>query len=228
MHDLNTRLKTAAGFVRHGSVAADIGTDHAYLPAYLILNNIVSKVIACDLRSGPLENAAETVREFKLENNIELRLSDGLDMISPDEADDIIICGMGGNLITDILSRAFWLKDSKYRLILQPQSHAYDLRNYLYSNNYRIINETGVRSEGRVYTIIAAEYNADFEPDYNDIDVYFGSLIYNSDDVSSEICRRTLGYLKVRYESELKFGDNNESERFRILIEKAEEIINEN
>ena len=179
MREIDDRLRTAAEFVRKGVTAADIGTDHAYLPAYLIMNDIASRVIACDLRSGPLENAKATVRDLNLSGRIEIRQSDGLNNISPDEADDIIICGMGGNLITDILSRAVWLKDIKYRLILQPQSHAYDLREFLFINGFNIINETGVRSEGRVYTVIAAEYKPDFGCSYDDIDIYFGKLIFD-------------------------------------------------
>ena len=227
MREIDDRLRTAAEFVRKGVTAADIGTDHAYLPAYLIMNDIASRVIACDLRSGPLENAKATVRDLNLSGRIEIRQSDGLNNISPDEADDIIICGMGGNLITDILSRAVWLKDIKYRLILQPQSHAYDLREFLFINGFNIINETGVRSEGRVYTVIAAEYKPDFGCSYDDIDIYFGKLKYETDDISKEICRRTLGYIKVRYNSELEFGSEELAEEFRLLILKAEEIMNE-
>ena len=86
--------------VRPGSVAADIGTDHAYLPASLILNGICPRALACDLRKGPLSNAAKTVAAYGLEGKITLRLSDGFDEIEPFEADDLIICGMGGTLMT--------------------------------------------------------------------------------------------------------------------------------
>lgn len=227
MRDIDDRLKTAAGFVRKGVTVADIGTDHAYLPAYIVMNNIAAKAIACDLRRGPLRNAEATVHELNLSDRIEIRHSDGLNNISPGEADDIIICGMGGNLITDILSRALWIKDSRYRLILQPQSHAYDLREFLFTNGFSIINETGVRSEGRVYTVIVSQFGPDSDCVFDDIDIYFGKLIYENNDISKDICRRTLGYLKVRYKSELDFGSAELAERFRQLINKAEEIMDE-
>ena len=227
MHEPDLRLKTVAGFVRRGSRAADIGTDHAYLPVYLIRNNISPFVIAGDLRTGPLENARRSVCELNLEDYIELRQSDGLDNIKPDEADDIIICGMGGNLITDILSRCDWIKNRNYRLILQPQSHTYDLREFLYNEGFSVIEETGVRSEGRVYTIIAAEYSGVKSKDISDTDIYFGNLIYKKDDVSREICTRTLGYLKVRYEAELNHGNKDLADRFAKIIKSAEVLIDE-
>ena len=203
MHEPDLRLKTVAGFVRRGSRAADIGTDHAYLPVYLIRNNISPFVIAGDLRTGPLENARRSVCELNLEDYIELRQSDGLDNIKPDEADDIIICGMGGNLITDILSRCDW------------------------NEGFSVIEETGVRSEGRVYTIIAAEYSGVKSKDISDTDIYFGNLIYKKDDVSREICTRTLGYLKVRYEAELNHGNKDLADRFAKIIKSAEVLIDE-
>lgn len=227
MHEPDLRLKTAAGFVRQGSRAADIGTDHAYLPVYLILNNISPYVIASDLRKKPLENARRSISGLSLGDRIELRLSDGLDAYEPGEADDIIICGMGGNLITDILSRCSWIKDKRYRLILQPQSHAYDLREYLFSEGFSVIEETGVRSEGRVYTVSAAEYSGIKDTEFSDIDIYFGKLIYRKDDVSREICSRTLGYLKVRYKSELEYGNRALAEKFESIIKSAEVLLNE-
>ena len=96
---LSPRLKTAADMVRKGVVAADIGTDHAYLPSYLVLSGICPRALACDLRKGPLENAAETLEHWNIADKITLRLSDGLDELSAGEADDIIMAGMGGILI---------------------------------------------------------------------------------------------------------------------------------
>ena len=117
--------------VRKGVVAADIGTDHAYLPSYLVLNGICPRAIACDLRRGPLENAAETLERMGAADRITLRLSDGLDELSAGEADDIIMAGMGGTLISRLLERTDWIKNKNIRLILQPMSHAEDVRLFL-------------------------------------------------------------------------------------------------
>lgn len=228
MHEIDLRLKKAADFVRAGSAVADIGTDHAYLPAYLSVNKIAKKVIACDLKSGPLKNAEETVNKLGLNSIIEVRKSDGLENISPNEVSDIVICGMGGNLIVDILKRASWLKNERYRLILQPQSHAYDLREFLHYNKFIIKNETSVKSDNRVYSIIVAEFQSDYSETRDEIDIYFGNLIYDKNEYSKEICRRTLEYLKVRRNTELEFGSREKSDYFKSIIDRAEEIMNDN
>ena len=103
MREIDDRLRTAAEFVRKGVTAADIGTDHAYLPAYLIMNDIASRVIACDLRSGPLENAKGNISKNGFDQQIKTVLSERIEKISPDEADDIVIAGMGGELIIRII-----------------------------------------------------------------------------------------------------------------------------
>lgn len=107
---LSPRLKTAADMVRKGVVAADIGTDHAYLPSYLVLSGICPRALACDLRKGPLENAAKALEHWNIADKITLRLSDGLDELSAGEADDIIMAGMGGILIAKLLERTEWVK----------------------------------------------------------------------------------------------------------------------
>lgn len=127
--------------VRKGVVAADIGTDHAYLPSYLVLSGICPRALACDLRKGPLENAAETLEHWNIADKITLRLSDGLDELSVGEADDIIMAGMGGILIAKLLERTEWEKNKNIRLILQPMSHAEEVRLFLCNNGFDIIEE---------------------------------------------------------------------------------------
>ena len=130
MINLSERMLMAARMVRSGKAVADIGTDHAYLPAYLILRGISPKALACDVRKGPLENAKNTVESYGIEDKITLRLSDGFDEIEPFEADDFIMCGMGGTLMEQLVSRTHWLKDKRKRIIVQPQSHAEDIRRF--------------------------------------------------------------------------------------------------
>jgi tRNA (adenine22-N1)-methyltransferase len=227
MPDLSPRLKKVSELVRPGSRVADIGTDHAYLPAYLVKNNIAKTALACDVSKGPLLNAEETVKLFGIEDRTELRLSDGFEGIYPDEADDFILCGMGGSLIAELLGRAPWLKDGKYRLIIQPQSHSNDVREFLIENGFEIITETALFDEGRVYNMMAAEYTGltkDYPPSY----IYFGSLPQNKDEASKYCVTRTLKYLKVRYEAEKDYGDPEAAQNLKAIIEDAEERINEN
>lgn len=159
MIKLDDRLKMAADEVRIGKKMVDIGTDHAYLPAYLIENNICPSAIAADIGKGPLENAKKVVSTSKeLSEKIELRLSDGLKEIKSDEAEDIIIAGMGGILISEILSAAPWVKDETKRLILQPMSHAEDVRRYLCENGFEIIKEKACTDGKHNYILIVAEF----------------------------------------------------------------------
>ncbi len=144
--------------VRKGNTVADIGTDHAYLPSWLILNGISPKALACDVRKGPLENAKKTVEFYGISDKITLRLSDGFDEIEPFEADDFVMCGMGGTLMEQLVSCTPWLKDSKKRIIVQPQSHAEDIRKYFIENGFEILFEDACIDSGKLYCAMAAEH----------------------------------------------------------------------
>lgn len=155
---LSHRLAAVAGFVRPGSRVADIGTDHAYLPAWLTGQGICPEAVAADIRPGPLSRARETVERYGLSDRITLRLSDGLDALRPGEAEDIVIAGMGGELVCEILSRASWVRDEKLRLVLQPMTHAETVRQYLYQNGYSLVGERAVRDGEHLYCVLAAAY----------------------------------------------------------------------
>ena len=169
--------------VREGVVVADIGTDHAYLPSYLILKGIVPRAIACDLRKKPLLNAQESVDRYKLSDKIELRLSDGLDEVKKGEVNDVIMAGMGGTLTADIMARADWLKDPDIHLILQPMTHAEDVRKYLCENGFEILKEDVCKDEGRIYIAINAAYKG-IKKDYPD-----GYEFYGKQDPDNELSR---------------------------------------
>lgn len=167
--NLSPRLLKVADLVRNGVKIVDVGTDHAYLPAYLVMSGRVVSAIACDVADGPLANARDTVNKYRLQDRIELRLSDGLEEISPSEADDICICGMGGELIADIIDGAEWLKSSDKRLILQPMSAVDDLRIYLAQNGFELENEILVNDSGRIYCVMLAAYSGKsitYSPEY--------------------------------------------------------------
>lgn len=172
---LNPRLSAAAAMVRPGKVPADIGTDHAYLPAYLILSGRCLHCIAGDIGESPLENARETVELYGLSGQIELVLSDGLDDEVFRRAEDIVIAGMGGEMITDILTRAPYLKDKKYRLILQPMTRAEEVHLFLAANGFSIVEERAVTDAGKVYLILAAEYTGT-ACELSGAEIYIGKL----------------------------------------------------
>ena len=125
---INDRLLTAIPFVRQGKRFADIGTDHAYLPIYLMDKGIIASAVAADINQGPLDKAQENILKYGFNDSISTVLCDGLTKIKPDSVDDIAIFGMGGELIVKIIDEASWVKDSDKRLILQPMTHPEKLR----------------------------------------------------------------------------------------------------
>ena len=146
--ELSPRLAAIAGRVPPGSRLADIGTDHAYLPAYLILEGTISSAVASDVNRGPLDRGRETARLAGVEEKIDFRLSDGLKGLGEDEADVIVIAGMGGYLIRDILAEDPAKTVSFSKFILQPRNNAGILRHWLVTNRFRIGRNQLVR-EGK-------------------------------------------------------------------------------
>lgn len=150
---LTSRLQLLADWVPQGAAFADIGTDHAYLPVWLVVNGRVSHAIASDLRKGPLQRARETGRTYGAEG-IDYRLGSGLDTVQPHEADTIAIAGMGGENIASILSAAPWTADGNHTLLLSPHTKAEQLRRYLMENGYTILREALVRDRGTLYPVM--------------------------------------------------------------------------
>lgn len=164
---LTPRLMTAVPFVRGGRLVADIGTDHAYLPIYLCEQKVLTPVdtpngahicaVAADINKGPVERAEQHIAEARLTKYIRTVQTDGLTGLDAYDPDDIIIFGMGGELIASILAAAPWAGQVGKRLILQPMTHAEKLREYLLSAGYAIIGETLSCEGDRIYQTICAE-----------------------------------------------------------------------
>lgn len=178
---LTPRLQLAADMARPGIPAADIGTDHAYIPAYLVRHKHCPHVIAADLRQGPLDNAAGTLEKYQIGSEVELRLCNGLDGIGAGEAYDIFICGMGGDMICDILSRAPWVKSKAYRLILQPMTRAAEVRRYLCGEGFDILEERAVREADHCYTVLCAGYTGYVYPT-DEMFLHIGKLADSPDE----------------------------------------------
>ncbi|SHJ79653.1 tRNA (adenine(22)-N(1))-methyltransferase [Paramaledivibacter caminithermalis] len=151
---LTPRLKIIADLVPKGNVVADIGTDHAYLPVYLIKNNIANKVIAIDINAGPLDNAKKNIKRYNLQNNIETRIGSGLQPIRPNEIDAAIIAGMGGLLVIDILEQSKDVLETIDTLILQPMVAQDEVRKWLHKNNFKIDNEKLAKEGNKLYEIM--------------------------------------------------------------------------
>ena len=152
--ELSPRLQKLACWVPEGARVADVGTDHAYLPVWLTLHGCVTCASASDLRKGPLDRARETGRTWGVEEQIDFRLGNGLEGISPEETDTIVIAGMGGENISAILKAAPWTRDGQHTLLLQPQTHAEDLRRFLMDHGYAICREALVYDRGILYPMM--------------------------------------------------------------------------
>lgn len=154
---LSPRLQTVADFVPCGSRFADIGTDHGYLPLYLLQQQRIATAIAADLNKGPLERARAMSEEYQIP--LDLRLSDGLEKITPEEVDVVAIAGMGGQTMVHILEK--WTKKQSSpwqgRFLLQPMSTQYELRHWLVTHGFLILKEVTVQEEKQLYTVMEVE-----------------------------------------------------------------------
>ena len=154
--ELTPRLRLAAELVPQGARLADIGTDHAYLPTWLLLEGRIPSAIAADLREGPLARARETARQYGCGDRMEFRLCDGLSGVRPEEIDAVVIAGMGGETIAGILQAAPWVRTRAVELILQPMSTQPELRRWLADNGMEIRTERLAREGDSLYVVMQA------------------------------------------------------------------------
>ncbi len=159
--EMSARLKLIAGFVTEGYVVADIGTDHGYIPIWLIKADRIPRAIAMDIGKGPLERAQENIKQYGYEDRIETRLSDGLKELRENEADSVVIAGMGGPLIVSLLEAGKTALNTVKELILSPHTDIYLVRHYLIENGYDIVREEMVYDMGKYYTVMKAVHTED-------------------------------------------------------------------
>lgn len=159
---LDKRLKACAEMVSGRGVVCDVGTDHAYLAAELIKSGKCNMVIASDIKEGPLEAAARTVEKYGVSDKVTLVLSDGLKNVSLEGVSDIVIAGMGGETIAEILENIDEPFDEDIRLILQPMSKPEVLRKRLYEMGFAIVTEKIVQDGDKLYVIMCAALDEDF------------------------------------------------------------------
>ena len=212
---LDDRLKSAASLVT-GQTFIDIGTDHGYLPVWLLLNGKCAKAAAADINIHPLESAKANAARYGVEDRMEFFLSDGFDSVNG-VYDTAAICGMGGILMADIIERG----KGKFRsLVLQPMTNAEILRRYLWDNGYVIDKELYCVSLGKPYAVLHASYTGEKTP-YTYSDTYLGKC--GGGECYVSYCRKMLSSAKKRLSGKLISGDDAEDERK--LVEKCEKIV---
>ncbi len=177
---MTPRLLAVACMVNKSRRVADIGTDHAYVPVYLVLNNMAEGALAMDINEGPLMRADENIKRFSLSDKIVTRLSNGLNELKNNEADTVIIAGMGGILINTILDSDKNRLTSVKNYVLQPMTAVEETRKYLAENGFKIVDEALAKENEKIYTIIKAvpgrmEIN-------NEINYYIGDCLIKKRD----------------------------------------------
>lgn len=213
------RLLACASFVSGGGIVCDVGTDHAYLPCYLVKNGICKRAVAADVNPSPLAAAKENIQRAGLEDKIDTVLSDGLDGISPNGVTDVVIAGMGGELIADILGRgkAFF----SARFILQPMSKPERLRRWLWENGFEIACERACKEE-IYYTVMLVKYTGENSA-YTAVKCYIGALKGDSDDDKGYISKQA-ERLRKKGEGLMKSG-SAQAQKYLQLAEKLDRYI---
>ncbi|HLR14447.1 MAG TPA: tRNA (adenine(22)-N(1))-methyltransferase TrmK [Bacillota bacterium] len=173
---LSKRLETIASFIPKGVRFADIGSDHAYVPCAICSHDDTASAIAGEVREGPFKSAQKTVRQHDLDDQIEVRLGDGLDVIDP-SVTHVIIAGMGGSLIASILERGKEKLDYVEQLILQPNIGAHHVRKWLIKNGFILVDERLVEEKGHIYEVLIAHKQGEGSQEIQEKELLFGPFL---------------------------------------------------
>ncbi len=219
MLEVSKRIEKICETVKYKKVA-DIATDHCYIPIHLSKTKEVTSIIACDINKKPLQNGQQHIQQFNLQNIIQTRLGDGLNPISVGEADTIIIAGIGGSLITKILSDNIEVVKSAKQLILQPQADLIGLRKYLLSIGFKIDKEVVVE-ENRLYTILDCSQGFD---EYTEDEYIVGKNIVIND-AYKKLLKYNVGAVQKIKQQLIKADGVKYDEKIKEL-QKTESIYN--
>ncbi len=178
---LDPRLKKCAEFVRCGVRVADVGTDHGYLPISLLQSEKVTYALACDINKDPLDSAVRNAVKYGETERMRFVLSDGLHGLGSDDADDIVIAGMGGELILRIISEAPWLKSADKHLVLQPMTTAAQLRHGLSELGFKIDREETVYDGKKIYSVMSVYYTGEYIREIDPVFEQMGKIIPGSE-----------------------------------------------
>ena len=218
--ELSKRLQFIAAHIDRCKTIIDIGTDHGYIPIYSVKNNLCEKAIASDINKEPVKKAEMNAALEVVKSSVEVRLGGGLEVINIGEAEAVVIAGMGGNLIRDILEKDIEKTASFKYLILQPAQNPEVLREYLYNNGYEIIEEDLCIDEGIYYELFKVKKNnkaekVSLEPIYYEISPRLlkdkNKLMLSYLESKDEKYSKILGFIKDNSESALKRKQDIES-----------------
>ncbi len=219
LFSLGPRLALCAQLVRPGRALIDVGTDHAYLPIWLLLSGKSPRAVACDVNPGPLESAARHANQYGVADRLALVRSDGLKKLGPEDGDEIVIAGMGGELILEIVSQASWLRDPAKRLVLQPMSNPGRLRLGLSALGFQVLEEFPAQDSGKIYSAFSVVYAGQPHP-AGELYPYMGRLTPGGKDVEKYGEKVILGLKKQA----LGAGHRGDKEKQETLENVIQEI----
>ena len=227
MVKISNRLTTAAALVTQGYTLADVGTDHGYIPIYLLQQEKIPSAIAMDINEGPLERAKEHIALYGLQAYIQTRLSDGVAALKPGEA--VLIAGMGGGLIMHILKDGEKVCQSAKELILQPQSEIERVREFLREEGYTILAEDMVYEDGKFYPMMKVQYQGENAQKASEVlklsDLYGGLLLQNRHPVLKTFLEKEkLIYTGIKE----NLAKQPVSEKIRMRLAEVEDILHYN
>lgn len=222
---LTPRLSVVASLVKPCNCFADIGTDHAYLPAFLCMKGVCNTAIASDIEKGPLARAEKTLNQYGLADKIELRLGAGLDTLNPAEADTIAISGMGGIVISNILQSGRDKLTESTRLILQPMTSIPELREFLWENGWGICLELLAKEDEKIYNIIMVSLTrSDNVPKPTPVQLYLGRHIIEN---KPEYYEEYLNHHKGKIEKMIRGLEASQSEASKNKLEYCKSLLKE-
>lgn len=226
---LTDRLLKIASLASDGKKIADIGTDHGYIPVYLLKEGKVPFAVLADVNKGPLDNAHKEVIQNNLLDKVDLRLGSGIEILEIGEVEEVIIAGMGGILISELLEAKKEVAHNVEKLILQPMQAQEELRYYLLNNGYEILEEVLVREDFRIYEIIVAKYtgkNTIIEDEiYYEVGI---KLLENKDSLFNDFIEKKIKtYSSIVNKLEGKNGGAIDKKRkeSEVAIKKLENLI---
>ena len=227
---LGPRLKAVAELVSSGAILADVGTDHGYLPIYLLECGKIERAVLSDVNEGPLKKAKDNVKLHNLEERVEFCLTNGAKALAGLGITDYAVCGMGGELIARIIEDAPWVKSENKRLILQPMTNADTLRKYLCGNRFTIIEETLSEQSGKLYVTLCCEWTGEEEPPLTEVEAILGryNLKHNLfSPIFVKLTGKAVNSYRVRIEGYSRAGKTSESdEKILSELEKISEMQN--
>lgn len=231
MVKISNRLTTAAALVTQGYTLADVGTDHGYIPIYLLQQKKIPSAIAMDINEGPLERAKEHIALYGLQAYIQTRLSDGVAALKPGEVEAVLIAGMGGGLVMHILKDGEKVCQSAKELILQPQSEIERVREFLREEGYTILAEDMVYEDGKFYPMMKVQYQGENEnaQKASEVlklsDLYGGLLLQNRHPVLKTFLEKEkLIYTGIKE----NLAKQPVSEKIRMRLAEVEDILHYN